>query len=567
MSTPYRSKGNATADVFTSLPTQFLESVIPGFSLLSQFLEVSLGVDISTVVSTCFVLAAVIGTFNYAGRAVWKMLGKRLTCSISISSNDKLYEQVMYWVSQQNISVSSRSLKASTSKSNEDGRTGSRRKDEGPSNFYFAEIESSIPPEYTPAYGHHLFWYKRHLILFHREQEHQAVEIFARNTQQEREIIHLRCFGWFPAPIKELLMDAKRLDADQNKSITTIRRSPQGPQALWSLASKRPSRSLETVFMDENIKQELLDDIQEFLDPGTPIFYARRGIPYRRGYLFYGSPGTGKTSLTFSLAGHFGFELYAVSLREPFMSEHKLTQLFASLPTRCIVLLEDVDTCGLEKRSESEHENSRMSDNGKQPRIRQESRPFGSSTITTQGADGITLSGLLNAIDGVASQEGRILIMTSNDPEALDKALVRPGRVDKQIYFSNASKEHIIQIFLSMYSKDDPRDSATSSWPGNFNEQKKSNQKYHKEDHLQSMAAEFADILPHSVFTPAEVQGFLLMRRKNPRKAIEDAPNWREALLAAREAGKNVINASRGKESDKEGLVATGNDQPVIKNN
>jgi chaperone BCS1 len=67
----------------------------------------------------------------------------------------------------------------------------------------------------------------------------------------------------------------------------------------------------------------------------------------RRGYLFYGPPGTGKTSLAFVLAGVFGLEIYVIGLRDPSLTEEDLLALFNSLPRRCIVLLEDIDTAGL----------------------------------------------------------------------------------------------------------------------------------------------------------------------------------------------------------------------------
>ena len=81
--------------------------------------------------------------------------------------------------------------------------------------------------------------------------------------------------------------------------------------------------------------------------PATARWYANRGIPYRRGYLFHGPPGTGKTSLAFALAGFFGLHIYAVSLLDSTLTEEELGTLFKDLPPRCIVLLEDIDVAGL----------------------------------------------------------------------------------------------------------------------------------------------------------------------------------------------------------------------------
>lgn len=80
--------------------------------------------------------------------------------------------------------------------------------------------------------------------------------------------------------------------------------------------------------------------------------YTNRGIPYRRGYLFHGPPGTGKTSLSFAIAGVFGLDIYCVSLLEPTLTEEDLGLLFNSLPRRCVVLLEDIDSAGLIRHEE-----------------------------------------------------------------------------------------------------------------------------------------------------------------------------------------------------------------------
>jgi chaperone BCS1 len=130
--------------------------------------------------------------------------------------------------------------------------------------------------------------------------------------------------------------------------------------------------------------------------------YGDCGIPYRRGYLFYGPPGTGKTSLSAALAGHLRCELYLINLSANNMSDGRLHQLFLRLPLKCVVVLEDVDAAGLGR----ERKAPPMADSGPD-------RTDGNHPLMRQfhGDGGVTLSGLLNAIDGNASQEGRLLIM------------------------------------------------------------------------------------------------------------------------------------------------------------
>jgi hypothetical protein len=102
-------------------------------------------------------------------------------------------------------------------------------------------------------------------------------------------------------PIKRFLTACRDFAEKQREKYITVRASKQQYQRdSWDVTILRPIRPLETVHFDETTKAELVADIQNYLDPNTRKFYAARGIPYRRGYLLHGTPGTGKTS-AFSL--------------------------------------------------------------------------------------------------------------------------------------------------------------------------------------------------------------------------------------------------------------------------
>ena len=125
-----------------------------------------------------------------------------------------------------------------------------------------------------------------------------------------------------------------------------------------------------------------------------------------RGYLLHGPPGTGKSSLAWAVAGCFGLDIYVVSLVDPNLTEEELGFLFTTLPRRCVVLLEDIDSAGL-KRQEGE-EATKANDESQAAKIGAEiTKAFESvQKKTDKEKGGITLSGLLNAVDGVAAQEG-----------------------------------------------------------------------------------------------------------------------------------------------------------------
>ena len=112
-----------------------------------------------------------------------------------------------------------------------------------------------------------------------------------------------------------------------------------------------------------------------------------------------------------------------------------LMDALKTAPRDSIVLLEDVD-CALS------------------PRVRQQYLDIVESMKGDHHFTCVTLSGLLNAIDGVAAQEGRILFMTTNHRERLDPALIRPGRVDVQIHLQNASKSAAGELFDQFFVSD-----------------------------------------------------------------------------------------------------------------
>lgn len=131
------------------------------------------------------------------------------------------------------------------------------------------------------------------------------------------------------------------------------------------------------------------------------------------------------------------------------------------------------------------------------------------SLAGSKGRSLVTLSGLLNAIDGNASQEGRLLILTSNNPDALDAALTRPGRIDKKVYFGNMSKSAGKSIFMRLIGRSALAHDAVFSMA-----------------YIEQCAAEFAEKVPAHTFTPAQVQNFLQGCRGNPVKALSEIDAW-----------------------------------------
>ncbi|KAJ0298560.1 hypothetical protein Brms1b_013355 [Colletotrichum noveboracense] len=265
----------------------------------------------------------------------------------------------------------------------------------------------------------------------------------------------------------------------------------------WKRTITRDVRPIETVIMNERIKQMLLKDICSFLDPAARSWYTNRGLPYRRGYLLYGRPGTGKSSLSMSVAGCFGLDIYVLSLAG--INDGRLSALFAELPQRCVVLLEDVDAVGTTQSRDTDADES---DSGSEV-SRSSSKPPGT----------LSLSGLLNVLDGVASQEGRVLIITTNHIEHLDDALIRPGRVDKKIEFQLADTEVVRKLFCTVFEQSE------EELPDLGSREKRN-------EEVRQLAVQFAGVVPELEFSPADILSFLLANRGSPSSALADAAGW-----------------------------------------
>jgi chaperone BCS1 len=150
--------------------------------------------------------------------------------------------------------------------------------------------------------------------------------------------------------------------------------------------------------------------------------------------------------------------------------------------------------------------------------------------------------------------------MTTNHPDKLDEALIRPGRVDHQVEFKNTTQEETEELFVRMYTKDLPRTytSSTANETANgtsitgaalnsvveHGEDEKPNEEPSDEltsDELSQTAKEFAKKVPDGVFSPAEIQGFLLKRKNDPRKALNDVGAWVEGMEEVKEKGSKLL--------------------------
>eukprot|EP01090_Pellita_catalonica_P007473 TRINITY_DN1805_c0_g2_i2.p1 TRINITY_DN1805_c0_g2~~TRINITY_DN1805_c0_g2_i2.p1 ORF type:complete len:437 (+),score=70.88 TRINITY_DN1805_c0_g2_i2:87-1397(+) len=209
-------------------------------------------------------------------------------------------------------------------------------------------------------------------------------------------------------------------NTDSDPATFTIYTFSQRSQ-YWVQATEKFIRPVDSVILPENIKKSVFDDVDEFVNPETAKWYHIHGIPYKRSYLFYGPPGTGKSSLVQVLAGHLHRNLCFLQPSNPKMTDEALAKCLLSAPKNSVIVLEDIDAL------------------------------FSKDRKTTQLTTPMTFSGLLNALDGVANPEGQIFVLTTNYVDRLDPALIRAGRVDVKVLFSQASRDQVAKMFLHFF--------------------------------------------------------------------------------------------------------------------
>lgn len=180
----------------------------------------------------------------------------------------------------------------------------------------------------------------------------------------------------------------------------------------WQKRGDLPTRGLDSVVLKAGQLERLRDDLAGFLD--SEERYVRMSQPWHRGYLFHGPPGTGKTSVARALATEFDLPTYYLPLGD-IAKDSDLMQLVSNIKPRSVLLLEDVDA-------------------------------FHAATDRSDEKDHASVATMLNALDGVWTPHGLITMMTTNNRDALDPALIRAGRVDIDEELSNLDEDQAIRL-------------------------------------------------------------------------------------------------------------------------
>lgn len=325
----------------------------------------------------------------------------RLLTAVTVSNRDPLFGYLLAWLNAHPYSRRCRNVAASI-----------------PPDKRASGIRGAV--RLVPGTGGHLLFLSGVPVWLERKAGDGPEPGDLLGRSEPRELIRLTAVGRRQSFLRDLLMEVAARFGERDPTETLVYRDDSFED--WTEAARIRRRGLDSVVFPAGIAERIVADARAFL--GNANWYVARGIPWRRGYLLHGVPGTGKTSLIRAIAGELDLDIAMVSISSGRVDDMALARLLLAAPANAILVIEDVDAIFSER------------DAG-------------------DGAGKVTFSGLLNAIDGVMAQEGHLLFMTTNHIERLDAALIRPGRIDITLEAKVLDEDCARRMFLRFFPGED----------------------------------------------------------------------------------------------------------------
>lgn len=273
---------------------------------------------------------------------------------------------------------------------------------------------ANIKDEMQPGGGRHYFIYNGRLFWFTRDA------LPSSGTYQEKESMTIVTFGRKHQPFYDFILEA--IPEEKNTEIQLYKFN-----ANWEQTSVIHKRDLATVITAKGIKEKIINDIEVFLE--SEEWYISRGISYKEATILTGPPGTGKTSLIKAIASFFNMPVYELPL--DMLSDISFRTAMSTIPPRSICLIEDFDSNGSVKRRKNiQLHKPRLDkeDSESESKLGAYAAPVEDSS--EKDFSYLTLSGILNTLDGICDLHGVLVFMTTNCIDSIDPAILRKGRTD-----------------------------------------------------------------------------------------------------------------------------------------
>ena len=278
-------------------------------------------------------------------------------------------------------------------------------------NNFFLTIDNKKNSYLAPAYGIFKWSYEGEEYIFKLYEEgyprtcFQDIRYFTRLEIYNKDITKLENF------VKTIF-----LYKPEDEQFLNVYYNHQG---YWNPISNIYGQNLENVYLPENIKNNISKEIDTFIN--SKKNYIKHGVPYKKCFLFSGIPGSGKTSLIKALSKKYKYSIYFLNIDK--MNDGDLINLITSIKENSFLIIEDIDNL---------------------------------FTTNNENKLNVTYSGFINIMDGIVSNmNGIITFLTANNPERIDKSLIRSGRIDSIYNFEYAKEPEIRLAFNRLIENDD----------------------------------------------------------------------------------------------------------------
>lgn len=318
---------------------------------------------------------------------LYKITKRIITIDITLTSDSFLYHQILGVLSRARIGMFARN--------------------------YSTDSDGDIVSGFGPS----IAIIQKRLVSFNRE-------LIEKNLRLD-EKLHITIYSRDVSVLRTLIATARLPKDDGLVKIYAITAG-----GYWTSPVKRRKRELSTLFVNGDIKDIITAKIKWFLN--NERWYTTRGIPYKLVFLLHGEPGTGKSSLVYSIASHFDRNIGAIS------NLAGVDDTFRGLPPNTFAVIEDIDMISTTR------DIPQVPSNGTPTKVAE----------TTEMKQLNVLHVLINSLDGISTPHGLVVFITTNFRERLDAALIRPGRVDCDLEITSLDIKATEEMFIAFYGQE-----------------------------------------------------------------------------------------------------------------
>lgn len=319
----------------------------------------------------------------------------------SCVDHNAIYNYVLWWINDENPTISSKCEKTITNYSR-------------PYRTSTGICTYDQIPLYTPTNNVKLTWSNYEYNISVGENDNESFIIIRGDIDKCKKLIDHSKAEYIS---KVILVD----DKDDNLYLLTYDQKNE----QWDKNIIDVNKTFDNVINPNNINKKIINDLDQFIN--NVDYYKKMGIPYKRGYLFYGIPGTGKSSTIYAISSKMNRNMYKI------FPKHHTSKTFIkaieNIKPNSILLMEEIDIHVDNRDNQKDNQKDDIKDYLK-----------------------LDISTILDILDGYQYLHNCIIILTTNYYDKLDKALIRPGRIDMQIEFTELSYtdiQNIIKLYTS----------------------------------------------------------------------------------------------------------------------